>query len=130
MSTLKVILKNKKSWLLTVTLFGFVFCVHAQKETEVFIPIGQSPGVSGKHSLMGKVESVSINDSTMSIRQETGIKTLKMTEQTKIYLDKSKLNQQNKKGTYADLKPGMTTEVKYVDNKPGNPIDWIKVKIE
>ena len=130
MKATKIILRNKKISLLALILFAFTVCVHAQKETEVFIPIGKSPGVSGKHSIMGKVESVNVSDSTMSIRQETGIKTLKMTEQTKIYLDKSKLNQQNKKGNYTDLRTGMTTEIKYVDNKPGNPIDWIKVAIE
>ena len=77
-----------------------------------------------------KVEMVKTNDSIMTIRQESGVMNLKMTEQTKIYLDKSKLKLQNKKGSWADIKPGMTMEVKYVDNKPGNPVDWIKLLIE
>ena len=38
-----------------------------------------------------KVEMVKANDSTMAIRQESGVMNVKMTEQTKIYLDKSKL---------------------------------------
>jgi len=111
-------------------LSAFTLCLHAQKETEVFIPIGKSPGVSGQYSMMGKVEEVKAFDSTMAVRDQNGVKNLRFTIQTKIYLDKSRLNQQSKKGTWADVKPGMTAEVKYVDNKPGNPVDWIKLLIE
>ena len=130
MRATKTILKNRKPWLLTVILCAFTFCLHAQKETEVFIPIGKSPGVSGKYSMICKVEMVKVKDSIMSITQDSGVMNMKLTEQTKIYLDKSKLKLQNKKGVLADIKPGMTMEVKYVDNKPGNPVDWIKLLIE
>jgi hypothetical protein len=127
---MKNFFKNSKSSLIMAILCAVSFCLHAQKETEIFIPIGKSPGVSGKYSMICKVEMVKVNDSIMTINQESGVMNLKMTEQTKIYLDKSKLKLQNKKGSYADIKPGMTMEVKYVDNKPGNPVDWIKVQIE
>lgn len=129
MRIIKTILKSRKVWL-TIILFAFAFCLHAQKETEVYIPLGKSPGVSGKYSMICKVETVRTVDSIMTIKQEAGVMNLKLTGQTKVYLDKSKLNQQNKKGTLADIKPGMTMEVKYVDNKSGNPVDWIKVQIE
>ena len=130
MQTIKIILKNKRAWILTFIVFAFTFCLHAQKETEVFIPIGKSPGVSGKYSMLCKVETARTTDSILTIKQEAGVMNLKLTEQTKVYLDKSKLKLQNKKGTLADIKPGMTMEVKYVDNKPGNPVDWIKLLIE
>jgi hypothetical protein len=58
------------------------------------------------------------------------IKNMKFTAATIIYLDKSKLKLQNKIGSWADVKPGMTAEVKYIDNKPGNPAEWIKVQVE
>jgi len=130
MRTIKTILKNRKSLLLIVILCAVSFCLHAQKETEVFIPIGKSPGVSGKYSMICTVQAIKVSDSIMAIKQESGDMNLKITEQTKVYLDKSKLKLQNKKGTVADIKPGITMEVKYVDNKPGNPVDWIKVLIE
>jgi len=130
MRTIKIILKNKKALLSIVILCAFSFCLHAQKETEVFIPIGKSPGVSGKYSMICTVQTIQVNDSIMTMKQESGTMTLKITEQTKVYLDKSKLKLQNKKGTVADIKPGMTMEVKYVDNQPGNSVDWIKVLIE
>jgi hypothetical protein len=130
MRTIKIIFKNKKALLSIVILCAFSFCLHAQKETEVFIPIGKSPGVSGKYSMICTVQTVQVKDSIMTIKQESGNMNMKITEQTKVYLDKSKLKLQNKQGTVADIKPGMTMEVKYVDNKPANPVDWIKLLIE
>jgi hypothetical protein len=71
-----------------------------------------------------------VGDSTITFRQEAGMKSMRFTAATIIYLGKSKLKLQNKKGTWADIKPGMTAEAKYIDNKPGNPIEWIKVQME
>ena len=130
MRTIETIWNNKKTWLSAIIICAFSFCLHAQKETEVFIPIGKSPGVSGKYSMICTVQTIQMNDSIMTIKQDSGNMNLMITEQTKVYLDKSRLKLQNKKGTVADIKPGMTMEVKYIDNKPGNPIDWIKVLVE
>jgi hypothetical protein len=105
--------------------------VHAQTMTEVFIPIGQSPGVSGKYAIIGKIELVNLKDSIVTIMQDAGNKTsFKITPGCHIYLDKSKLKLRNKKGYYADIKPGMKAEVKYKDNKPGNKVEWVKVQVE
>jgi hypothetical protein len=79
---------------------------------------------------MGKVEMLKAGDSTITIRQETGIKSMRFTAATIIYLDKSKLKLPNKKGSWADIKPGMMVEAKYINNKPGGPVEWIKVQIE
>jgi hypothetical protein len=117
---------------LVLSFFGFAWPkMFAQTMTEVFIPIGQSPGVSGKYSVMGKIESVNLKDSTVTILQDAGGKvSFKITRGCHIYLDKSKLKLRNKKGYCADIKPGMKAEAKYKDNKPGNKVEWVKVQVE
>lgn len=127
---MKTFLKNNKTGLFTAILCAVSFCLHAQKTTELYIPCGKSPGVSGKYSVMGKIETVKTGDSTITMKQGTDTKSMRWTKATIIYLDKSKLKLQNKKGSWADVKPGMTAEVKYIDNKPGNKVEWIKVAIE
>jgi hypothetical protein len=127
---MKTFLKNNKTGFLTVVLSTVSFFLYAQKSTELYIPCGKSPGVSGKYSVMGKVETLKISDSTITLRQEAGIKSMRMAAATVIYLDKSKLKLQNKKGSWADIKPGMTAEIKYIDNKPGGRVEWIKLIIE
>jgi hypothetical protein len=128
-------MKTELKHIKTIMLIS-IFCwasseAHAQTMTEIYIPIGQSPGVSGKYSIIGKIESVNLKDSTVTILQDAGSKiTIKVTPGCYIYLDKSKRKLSNKKGYCADMKPGMRTEAKYKDNKPGNKIEWIKVQLE
>ena len=119
-----------KIFILTIILSWVSYDIHAQKETEVFIPVGKSPGVSGKYSVIGRVESVNWSDSSVTINQEGGLKNVKITRSTKIYLDRSKLKLTNRKCSMADCKPGRLVEAKYKDNKPGNSIEWLKVQPE
>ena len=116
--------------ILTIILCWVSYDIYAQKETEVFIPVGKSPGVSGKYSVIGRVESVNWSDSSVTISQEGGLKNVKITRNTKIYLDRSKLKLTNRKCSMADCKPGRLVEAKYKDNKPGSSIEWLKVQLE
>jgi hypothetical protein len=103
----------------------------AQTMTEIYIPLGKSPGVSGKYSLIGRVESFNMIDSSMTIMLNTGSrKNMIITSVCDIYLDKSKLRLRNKKGYCADIKKGLLVEAKYFDNKPDRPIEWLKIQIE
>jgi hypothetical protein len=127
---METILKYIRTIILTGSLFLITHDMYAQKETEVFIPLGKSPGVSGKYSIIGRVETVNAADSTITIRQDAGIKTIKITAETEIYLDKSKLKLTNKKCSFADCKPGLMAEAKYINNKPDSLIEWLKVQLE
>jgi hypothetical protein len=127
-------MKNKlnriKGIALTAVLCWACYEMQAQKATEIYIPLGKSPGVSGKFSLIGKVESVNAKDSTISIRQQGGVKTGRITANTIIYLDKSNLKRPNTKGSLTDIKQGVLVELKYQDNHSGGLIEWLKVQLE
>ena len=104
----------------------------AQKMTEQFIPIGQSPGLSGKATVIGKLQSVNAQEKTCAVAAPTGALNVKVTERTKIWLDRSKLQQPNLKGAFADLRPGATVEVKPEGQQRGvssAPAEWIKVQV-
>jgi hypothetical protein len=124
-------MKLNKKIIVFIALLCWAFSsLYAQKETEVFIPLGKSPGVSGKYSVIGKVETMNANDSVITIAQDANIKTFKINSHTEIYLDKSKLKLTNTKGSFADIKKGLLVEAKYKDNKLGDLIEWLKVQIE
>ena len=127
---METILKYLRIIIFSGSLFLVSHDLYAQKETEVFIPLGKSPGVSGKYSIIGKVETVNAADSTITIRQDTGMKTIKITAATEIYLDRSKQKLTNRKCSFAECKPGLMTEAKYKDNKPESSIEWLKVQPE
>jgi hypothetical protein len=128
---MKTIFKHIKAILVMAIFCWMSYSTYAQKETELFIPMGQSPGVSGKVSVMGRCQTITIHDSAVSVMLEPGgMKSCRINNHSVIYLDRSKLKLTNTKGTLADIKPGSMIEVKYVDNKPDGVIEWIKVQIE
>jgi hypothetical protein len=104
----------------------------AQEMTEQYVPVGQSPGLSGKYTVIGKLQSVNAQEQTCAIAAATGALNVKVTARTKIWLDRSKLRQPNVEGTFADLRPGVTVEVKPEGQQRGvgsGPAEWIKVEV-
>jgi hypothetical protein len=103
---------------------------YAQKTTERFIPIGKSPGLSGKFTLIGKIAAVDPQRKTLVCADSTGRHTVKVIEQTRIWLDQSQLNQTNQTGALADCQTGRLVEVKFVDKeRKEGPAEWIKVGV-
>jgi len=115
---------------LAILLLCCSVAAHAQKATEQFIPIGQSPGLSGKHTLIARIEAVNPPTRTLTLKSESGTHTVRMTDQTRIWLDRSRLRQPNTKGTFADCSVGSLAEMKFVQNerKQGGVAEWGKVQ--
>ena len=116
-----------------VWLWSGMPSAHGQKATEMFIPIGQSPGLSNTISVIGTIETIDPRGHTIAITGSSGSWSATITNRTKIWLDKSKLRLPNQKGTFADLQKGLLVEVKYEDpegrGKTKAAADWIKVQI-
>ena len=103
--------------------------VHAQKMTEQFIPIGQSPGLSHKHTSIGEITQVNPQARTITIADSAGPRTAKISTRTHIWLDRTKLKQPNVFGGFADLHKGRRVEVKYEDAARREVAEWVKVEI-
>ena len=88
----------------------------------------QSPGLSGKYTVMGKIDQVNPKNQTVKMSGASGSYTVKMTKNTSIYLDRSKAQLSNIYGTLADCNGGDLVEVKFEDNSHSKPIEWIKVQ--
>ena len=101
----------------------------AQKATEQYIPIGQSPGLSRKYTSIGPIAEVNVRDQTVTIADPGGARTVRITEKTRIWLDRSKIKQPNLRGLFADLQKGRLVEVKYLDVDRRQIADWIKVEV-
>ena len=101
-----------------------------QKATEVFIPIGKSPGLSGKYTVMGTIEDVNYKNRTLTMSHGANRYNVSVTDRTKIYLDKSQLSKKSTYGTMADCKQGIIAEVKFEDNMRGKPAEWIKLQVD
>src|SRR5947207_15771639 len=83
-----------------------------QQATEMYIPIGQSPGASGKSTLLGTIESVDPGKRTLTVSGPAGTRKFQIAERPLIGIDRSAQKQRNQTGTLADLQPGRKVEVK------------------
>ena len=99
-----------------------------QKATEKFIAVGKSPGMSGKHTVIGEVEQYDPQNRTLIVASPSGKHTCQLGDKTKVWLDRTKLKQPNLSGTFVDLKKGRRVEIKH-DDAERKTADWIKVEI-
>jgi len=114
---------------LTITLLAGMSHAHGQRATEQFIPLGHSPGLSGKYTFIGEIASADPQQRTISISESGGSHTVKITDATRIWLDRSKLRQTALHGSFGDLKKGEKIEIKYHGNDREQPADWVKVEV-
>ena len=113
--------------LIVVALSSISQAALAQRTTEQFIPLGQSPGVSNVLSYIGEIESVDQSASTVTVAGPDGSMTFRMTDSTDVWLDRSGMQQSNEVGSPADLAAGRRVEVKYQDPETREVAEWIKV---
>lgn len=114
--------------ILFLTLGG-ALAAYGQEATEIYIPIGQSPGVSGKVSMIGTLESVDRGRKTVTVSSPSGARTVAFTERTPIWLDRSPQKQPNRSGAIADLQQGRKVEIKLRKGEPKPVAEWIKVQV-
>ena len=98
---------------------------HGHKATEIFIPLGQSPGLSSKYTYVGKIDDIDKQQRTIN----AGGLTVKITDTTKVWLDLTKLKRTNQVGSFADLKQGQRVEIKYLDPDRKQVAEWVKVEV-
>ena len=99
----------------------------AQRSTEMYIPIGQSPGLAGKTSI-GTIASVDVTAQTLVVNDGTVQRTVRCDERTPIWVDRSAEKRSSETGALSNCKVGQRVEVKYVDNaKDAGQAEWIKV---
>ena len=108
------------------TLLWRPAALEGQMMTEQFIPIGQSPGLSGQYSDIGEIEAVD----PAARRITLAGRSIAVTPRTRIWLDRSALGQTNVTGRFADLRRGRRAEVKYMDEARRETAAWIKVAPE
>ena len=107
------------------------FPAFGQKSTEIFIPIGKSPGLSGKYSVIGTIESFDPVSRMLTIRNESGEHRARITDGTKIWLDQSDAKKTNVQGSSDDCRKDRLCEIKYVYDSETRTADaeWIKIRV-
>ena len=101
----------------------------AQQTTERFIPIGQSPGISGQLSSIGTLAAFDDATGLVQVDGAEGRKTYRVTPQTRIWIDRSVARQTSLVGDRDDLARGRRVEVMPRRDDP-RLADWIKLAVD
>lgn len=118
---------NKLLALAAVLLLICSTAVDAQMMTERYIPIGQSPGVSGKSSTIGTITEVDHDARTVTVSGDDGARTYKVADNTYIWLDRSDWKMTNLNGTYRDCVVGQRVEILHRRDDESTA-RWIKIE--
>ncbi len=102
--------------------------VLAHPSTERYIPIGKSPGASQIGSL-GVIEAVNLTDRSNRVSGQDGAHWVRLTDRTRIWLDRTKLSKSNLVGGFRDCQAGRTVEVRYEDPESRAVAAWIKIAV-
>lgn len=117
---------EKIAWIAAGLLFAAVAWAHPA--TERYIPIGESPGVSGIKSYVGTIRSVDeVTRTGLTMRLGAEGKVVKVDRETMIYLQKVDPRKSNTLGSYADCEAGRLAEAYLADD--GTAI-WVKIQVQ
>jgi hypothetical protein len=114
---------------IVIVALGGTFEASGQQATEMFIPIGQSPGLSNKGNVIGTLESVDPGKQMVTISSSSGAQTVGITDRTMIWLDRSEQKQPNQNGAINDLQKGRKIEIKVRKGEAKAVAEWIKVQV-
>jgi hypothetical protein len=103
----------------------------AQRSTEQFIPVGESPGVSKSLSYQGRIDGADARSKTVTIQSVDGsMLTVRIGTRTRMWLDRSRIQLPNISAQPSDLQAGRRIEVRFIDPARRDTVDWIKIVVE
>jgi hypothetical protein len=120
-----------KQWIAAVVLLlAGTSGIAMQRATELYAPIGESPGLSDGVTIIGTIASVDEATRTITVTSETEHWTAQITDKTHIWLDRSKTRKTNDYGHFSDLSQGERVEVLYAhrEERGEGPAEWIKIE--
>jgi hypothetical protein len=117
---------TKIVFLLALLSLGVPVLGHQQ--TERYIPLGQSPGLSSKVTLIGEIAAIDDRSFSLTVSAPQGSRSVKITDRTRIWIDRSLYKMTNLVGRFADLKTGNKVEVLFAEDADRQVARWIKMQ--
>lgn len=96
----------------------------AQEAAEQYIPIGESPGLSGDKTVKGQVIRVDYDADMLMVKGRSETRIIRTDDATRFYLDRTDQKRSNRLGDFSDCQVGREVEVLVGDD---DKADWIKI---
>jgi len=109
-------------------LAGFVPAfTRGHPATEPYIPIGQSPGLSGVETYIGRIRRVDDDAQVLTVESESGERgTIRITSRTGLWLDRSKRGRPPEVASFDDCRRGRRIEARFY--RGSREADWVKIE--
>ncbi len=112
---------------LVLLLFGsYPF---AQEMTERHIPVGAYPYLKSEYLIAGTITNVDSEAKTLTLDVDGGERSFRLTESTKIWLDRSHFGQSTQDGELSELSAGLKAEVRSIGPSRPDLAYWVKVQV-
>lgn len=100
----------------------------AHPATERYIPIGESPGLSGSGTYIGRVRAVDDDTHTLTVEPEDGgaRQTILITPASDMWLDRTRRGRPSEDASFDDCRRGRRIEVKL--HEDSREADWVKIE--
>lgn len=119
-----------RTLLLAAGLLCVLAAAQAQEMTERYIPVGAYAGMTDWRTILGTLEGIDPAGRKVTLRIGSQMQTFRVTDDTRIWLDRSRLGQTTVDGALAELPPGLKAEVRVVGASAPSTARWIKVQLE
>lgn len=94
---------------------------------ERYIPIGESPGLSGSGTYIGRIREATEADYTLVVQgEDRSRRTIRVVPSTDVWVDRSRRRRPNSAGGFDDCRPGRRVEV--LLHADSNEARWVKVE--
>lgn len=123
-------MKTIRTYIITFIILASCQGLLGQKSTEYYIPVGQSPGLSGTHTVLGTLTEYKVQENSITMQTDEGTITLKLVGKPYVWLDNSGLGLSNKNGTFSDFQVGKRVEVCYLNQQKRDSLAWIKIEMK
>lgn len=111
-----------------VLLAGTVIAMAASGHpaTELYIPLGKSPGISHVKSYIGRIQSLGAAQNGFTMLVQDSPKYVAFDKTTKIYLQYATPGKANRLGSYTDCQADRTAEAYVAED---GTVRWVKVLV-
>ena len=103
--------------------------IWAQQMTDRHIPVGAYPALKSEYTTAGTVVAVDEEARTLTLKDNDAERQYRLTDATKIWLDRSRLQQPTMDGSLADIAAGLEAEVRSLGPGQADVAYWVKVRI-
>jgi hypothetical protein len=94
---------------------------------ERYIPIGQSPGLSGDETIIGRIRQVQEESYVLVVQDDDGERqSVRVTPTTLLWLDRSKRRRATLDAAFEDCRRGRRVEIKLREGS--QDAEWVKIE--